>query len=244
MCIGTGPITLIRMALPKPFVPLGACAAMLLLCLPASAFAVKVHTVALGAARKVPYTAPTLAPKSAEDEPGTLRVRPLVIDGRVLEWTAGGMHEITDRSFVVRRVVRLNDALPGEPDTHWIWSLGPWLLVDRVTAHVTVQHLPDFDPAVSQVVWFRDYAAYCGINTTGKHLYAVVAQLGVRRPLVAKALSKWTADDHPTPACADSTWQRQPLQVTFHPTGSDAVSYQLYGLTSALVEGGESADDQ
>ena len=232
------------MALPKPLVPGAVCAAILLCCLPSFAFAAKVHTVALGASRKVPYTAPTLAPKSADDEPGTLRVRPLVIDGRVLEWTAGEMHEITDRSFVVRRVVRLNDALPGERGAHWIWSLGPWLLVDRVKAHITVLHLPDFDPAVSQVVWFRDYAAYCGINTTGKHLYAVAAQLGVRRPLVAKALGKWTADDHPTRACADATWQRQPLQVTFHPTDGNAVSYQLFGLTSALIEEGESPEEE
>ncbi|MGC9293237.1 MAG: hypothetical protein ACP5EP_11055 [Acidobacteriaceae bacterium] len=203
----------------------------------------KVHSVALGAPRTVPYTAPTLSTKTAESAPGTLRVRPLVVDGRVLEWCAGEVHEVTDRSFVVRRAVRLNDALPSEHGAHWIWTLGPWLLVDRMTAHITVLRLPDFDPAVSQATWFRDYAAYCGINSTGKHLYAVVAQLGVRRPLVARALGKWTADDHPTPVCAASTWQRQPLQVTFHPTDGDAVSFQLLGLTSALIEGGESSDD-
>lgn len=229
------------MALPKP---LGTCAAILLFLFSASAFAAKVHTVALGTWRKVPYTAPSLAPKSVDDKLGSLRVRPLVVDGRVLEWTAGEMHEITDRSFVVRRAVRLNDALPGESGAHWEWSLGPWMLVDRVKAHISVLHLADFDPAVSEVVWFRDYAAYCGVNSTGKHLYAVAAQLGVRRPLVAKVLAKWTADDHPTPACAAATWQRQPLQVTFHPTDGDTVSYQLFGLTSALVEEGESADDQ
>jgi hypothetical protein len=203
----------------------------------------KVHSVALGAPRTVSYIAPTLSAKTTEDTPGTLRVRPLVVDGRVQEWTAGEVHEVTDRSFVVRRAVRLNDALPGERGTHWIWALGPWLLVDRMTAHISVQRLPDFDPAVSQVTWFRDYAAYCGINSTGKHLYAVVAQLGVRRPLVAKALGKWTADDHPTPVCTASTWQRQPLQVTFHPTDGGAVSFQLLGLTSALMEGDGATDD-
>jgi hypothetical protein len=51
-------------------------------------------------------------------------------------------------------------------------------------------------------------------------------------------------DDHPTPACAAATWQRQPLQVVFHPTNSTAVSYQIFGLASALVEEGESPDDQ
>ncbi len=229
------------MALPKPFLLLKffSVCSVLFWCLPSFA---KVHTVALGAWRTVLYTAPTLAARP-NTKPTTLRVRPLVVDGRVLEWTAGEMHEVTDRSFVVRRVVRLNDALPGESGAHWIWSLGPWLWVDRAKAHISALHLPEFDPAISDVVWFRDYAAYCGISSTGTHLNAVVAQLGVRRPLVAKALSKWTADDHPTPACAAATWQRQPLQVEFHPTTSAAVSYQLYGLTAALVEEGESAEE-
>lgn len=241
--LGALSTTLIRMALPKPLKPiqLFAACSVLFFCLPSFA---KIHSVALGAWRTVPYTAPTLAAKvDAKAKAATLRVRPLVVDGRVLEWTAGEMHEVTDRSFVVRRVVRLNDALPGESGAHWIWSLGPWLWVDRAKAHVSVLHLPNFDPAISDVVWFRDYAAYCGISATGTHLNAVVAQLSMRRPLVSKVLGKWTADDHPTPTCAAATWQRQPLQVTFHPAGSDAVSYQLFGLTSALIEEGESAEE-
>ncbi len=209
-------------------------------CLPVTA---KVHSVAVGGWRKVAYTPPSTVVATDPAEATTLRVRPLVIDGQVKDWTTGEIHEITDRTFVARRAVKLNDALPEERGAHWIWVLGPWLLVDRTTAHVTVLHLPDFDPAVSQVAWFRDYAAYCGVNSTGKHLYAVVAQLGVRRPLVAKALINWTVDDHPTPACAPATWQRRPLQVAFHPTNGDAVSYKIFGLASALVEGGESPDE-
>jgi hypothetical protein len=215
------------MALPKP---LGVCAVVLSFCLPVAA---KVHSVAVGAWRKVPYTPPSTAVATDSAEATTLRVRPLVIDGQVKDWTTGEIHEITDRTFVARRAVKLNDALPEERGAHWIWVLGPWLLVDRTTAHVTV----------SQVVWFRDYAAYCGVNSTGKHLYAVVAQLGVRRPLAAKALINWTVDDHPTPACAPATWQRRPLQVAFHPTNGDAVNYKIFGLASALVEGGESPDE-
>ncbi len=227
------------MALPKP---LGVCAAILLFCLPLAA---KVHSVAAGGWRRVPYTPPSTSLSADTSAPTTLRVRPLVIDGQVKDWTTGEIHEITDRTFVARRAVRLNDALPEEKGAHWLWVLGPWLLVDRTTAHISVLRLPDFDPAVSEIVWFRDYAAYCGVNSTGKHLYAVVAQLGVRRPLVAKTLAKWTADDHhPTPACGPATWQRRPLQVVFHPTNSDAERYQILGLASALVEGGESPDEQ
>jgi hypothetical protein len=226
------------MAFPKP---LGVCAAFFLLCLPASA---KVHSVLLGAWRKVPYTPPSASSSPNSVEPGTLRVRPLVLDGQVRDWTTGEIHEITARTFVARRAVKLNDALPDEAVAHWLWVLGPWLLVDRATAHVTVLHLPDFDPAVSQVVWFRDYAAYCGVNSTGKHLYAVVSQLGVRHPLVAKPIANWTVDDHPAIACGAAVWERQPLQVVFHPTGSDALTYQIFGLASALVESGDTPDDQ
>ena len=49
----------------------------------------------------------------------------------------------------------LNDALPGDKIEHWIWQRGPWLMVDRVKGSVTALHLPDYDPAVSNVVWFR-----------------------------------------------------------------------------------------
>ena len=62
-----------------------------------------------------------------------------------------------------------------------MWQRGPWLLVDRVTGRVTALKLPDYDPGVSQVSWFRDYAAYCGLTASGKSLYAVVAQVAARK---------------------------------------------------------------
>ena len=108
--------------------------------------------------------------------------------------------------------------------------------MDRVTAHVSDLHLPDFDPALSDVVWFRDEAAYCGLPGTGKHLYAVVAELGVRRPVMTKMLAPWDAEKSATPACAPATWQREPLQVTFHPTGAAAITYALFGRSSAIVD--------
>jgi hypothetical protein len=61
------------------------------------------------------------------------------VDGVLKEWTTGDAHEVTDRSFVVRRAIRLNDALPGDqagPDgrpsekpapaaSRWVWQRGP-----------------------------------------------------------------------------------------------------------------------
>ena len=37
----------------------------------------------------------------------TLKIRPLLVDGLVKEWTTGDAHDVTDRSFVVRRVLRI-----------------------------------------------------------------------------------------------------------------------------------------
>jgi hypothetical protein len=203
----------------------------------------KAHVVALGAAKKVPYSIAGDPAGAAPDEK-ELRVRPLVIDARVKEWTTGESHDVTDRSFAVRRAIRLNDALPTEKSEHWVWQRGPWLLVDRVTGHVTAIKLPDYDPAVSSVVWFRDYAAYCGLTATGRQLYAVVAQVAARKPVLAKKLGAWDPSEHPTPACAASTWQREPLRITFQPTGGAQVSYDLVGISAVLVEDGDESDSE
>jgi hypothetical protein len=117
-----------------------------------------------------------------------------------------------------------------------VWQRGPWLLVDRATGHVTALHLPDYDPGVSQVSWFRDYAAYCGVTASGKSLYAVVAQLAVRKPVLAKKLAAFNPENPSGPACAPPDWQREPLRISFHPTGKDAVSYDFIPGSAVLVE--------
>src|SRR5215831_1659874 len=124
----------------------------------------KIHVVALGSVKLVPYSRAG-DPAGALPDEETLKIRPLVVDGSVKEWTTGEAHDVTDRSFVVRRVLRINNELPGEKPVagnHWVWQRGPWLVVDRVTGHVVALKLPDYDPGVSHVSWFRDYAAYCG----------------------------------------------------------------------------------
>jgi hypothetical protein len=207
----------------------------------------KPHTVGIGAGKHAPYSL-TSDPAGAAPEEKTLHVRPLIVDDKVKEWTTGEVHDITDRSFVVRRALRLNDALPGEKAEHWIWQRGPWIMIDRSNGHVTAMKLPDYDPAVSQVIWFRDYAAYCGLNTGGRQLYAVVAQVGARRPVLAKKIGPWTPTS-PTPgaplvtACAKAVWQRDPLRVSFTPTGvTEPMNFNLVGLSAVLVEDGDTDD--
>jgi hypothetical protein len=220
-----------------------------------AAFAVpthaKTHTVVLGAQRKVPYSK-SGDPAGAAAGEDSLKIRALLVDGVVKEWTTGDAHDVTDRTFVVRRVIRLNDALPSDKSpekaasnpaatfasgaSRWVWQRGPWLLVDRTTGRVTPLRLPDYDPGVSQVSWFRDYAAYCGITSSGKSLYAVVAQVAARKPVLAKKLSAFNANNQLAPSCAAPDWQREPLRITFHPAGRDAVSYDIIPGSAVLVE--------
>jgi hypothetical protein len=152
----------------------------------------------------------------------------------------GDMHEVTDRSFAIRRVMRVNDALPAEKEARWVWEPGPWLLVDRVTGHIAALHLPEFDAAVSTVTWYRDYAAYCGIGTTAKGgLLAIVAQLGARKAVVQKQIGTWPQANHFVPVCAPAEWERTPMRVTIKATGGESYTFDVVGGTSLIEENSE-----
>ena len=227
----------------------------LLASIPLPCFAApKPKSVVLGASRKVSYSKAG-DPSGAAPGETELRIRALFVNGVLKEWTTGDPHDVTDRSFVVRRAIRLNDALPTDtPDqkpapnsasgaSRWVWQRGSWLLVDRATGHITQLKLPDYDSGISQVAWFRDYAAYCGVTPRGKSLYAVVAQISARKPVLAKKLESVDAEDKSAPACAAAEWQREPLKVTFHPAGKDAVSYDIVPGSAVLVEDSDDDDE-
>ncbi len=72
--------------------------------------ATRVHVIALGK-----WTSVQWFPGGADDKPLTLKIRALVVDGRVKEFVLGAPHEVTDRLFVVRRMFRVNDSLPTIP---------------------------------------------------------------------------------------------------------------------------------
>jgi hypothetical protein len=203
----------------------------------------KVHTVTLGPSRRVSYVPTDATAETKSDESSTLRIRALYVDDRQKEWTTGEVHDVTDRTFTVRRALRLNDALPTDPALHWVWEPGPWLMVDRITGHITALHLPDFDSTVSNAVWFRDYAAYCGIGTTARGgLYAIVAQLGARKAVVQKKIGDWPQSNHFIPVCQPAKWQRLPMRVTIQPTSGEATTYAVFGSTS-LIEEGDNSDE-
>jgi hypothetical protein len=96
-----------------------------------------------------------------------LKIRPLIVDGRIKEYVMGLSHEVTDRLFVVRRVFRMNDSLPQDSDVRWQWQRGGWLVVDRLTGRISPVVLAEFDASNSAASWYRDYVAYCGIADCG-----------------------------------------------------------------------------
>jgi len=178
-------------------------------------------------------------------QPLDVKIRALYVDTRLKEYTTGLPHEVTEGLFVVRRMFRLNDTLPGETaaTTRWTWERGGWLLVDRVTGRVTQIVLPEFDPFYSAPSWYRDYIAYGGVSDDGKKLFAVVAQLGRRKPILKKALGEADGDDMPDSECPAPAWQRQPTRVTFEPLENQKLTYSLRGHVADVVNDAEDDDE-
>jgi hypothetical protein len=58
---------------------------------------------------------------------------------------------------------------------------------------------------------------------------------------LARKLEAFDAGDHPDPVCAAPEWQREPLRIAFHPTGKDAVGYDIVPGSAVLVE--ETSDE-
>ena len=196
----------------------------------------KPHITAFGKWTSVQWL-PDAGPGAADGKPLTLKVRPLLVDARVKEFTLGPPHDVTDRLFVVRRAFRVNDSLPQESAAppHWEWQRGGWLLVDRVTGRISPINLPEFDLVYSDVTWYRDYAAYCGISDDNKQIYAVVAQINRRKPVVKWLVgeAKFTVETQqwqiPDSACKLPDWQRSPARVTFEANPSTKRTYVIRG---------------
>jgi len=174
-----------------------------------------------------------------------LKVRGLFVDTRLREYTTGSPHELTDRLFVVRRAFRVNDALPSETANaiRWQWQRGGWLLVDRLTGRVSQLSLPEFDPFYSTASWYRDYIAYCGVSDDGKKLYAVVAQVGRRKPILKKDAGEPAGADEPDSECPPPVWERTPLRVTFEPDDDQKLVFSIRGRVVDVVNEAENAEE-
>ncbi|GAC1654419.1 MAG: hypothetical protein NVS9B15_15120 [Acidobacteriaceae bacterium] len=198
--------------------------------LSACAFA-KVHVITFSPWQKV-----KLVTGDNEDALYDMWVRTLFVDARMREFTVGEPHDITDRLFVVRRAYRVNDTLPTDEAKHkvWRWQRGGWLLVDRVTGSVKQLALPEFDTYYSTASWFRDYVAYCGLSDSADKLYAMVVEVGRRKPVVKKVLGSAQTNNQPDSECASPEWSRKPMAVLFAPVGREKVSFTVRGRLAEI----------
>jgi hypothetical protein len=166
-----------------------------------------------------------------EEQPVEIKVRALLVNSEVKEFTMGDPHEVTDRVFVVRRAFRINDSLPADedpkPKPQWSWRPGGWLMVQRGSASISKLNLPEFDAYSSDAVWFRDYAAYCGISDDGSQVHAMVVQIGRRKPVLKKLLGPAKMAELPNSECESPEWQKNPARVTFQIKGGQKVSYEI-----------------
>ncbi len=207
----------------------------------ATAAATKVHVITFGKWTSVPW----IRDSGPDAKPVVIRIRALVVDGRVKEYALGAPHEVTERLFVVRRVFRVNDSLPEDSGPRWQWQRGGWLLVDRQTGHVSPINLPEFDAFYSAGSWYRDYIAYCGVAEDGKKTFAMVAQVGRRKPALKKPLSNdgVAEDAAPDSACPAPSWQRSPVRVSFEPTGGVKQTFAIHGHGVDLVSDAEEEEE-
>jgi hypothetical protein len=173
----------------------------------------------------------------AEGKTLSMQVRALYVGGSPREFTIGEPRDITDRLFVVRRAYRINDRLPEDPKKlpSWRWQRGGWLLVDRQSGRVSELKLPYFDPFYSAASWYRDYVAYCGLSDDAEKLYAIVARIGDRQPVVRKELGPAKGAEMPDSECDPPTWQRPPVHVTFAPKGGQPVTFAIRGRGGDLL---------
>jgi hypothetical protein len=203
---------------------------VLSLLLTTCAFA-KVHTVTFSPWQKV-----KLVTGDNEDKLYDMWVRTLFVDGRMREFVMGEPHDITDRMFVVRRAYRVNDTLPTDSPGKktWRWQRGGYLLVDRFTGGVKALNLPEFDTYYSSATWFRDYVAYCGVSDNTDKLYAVVFQVGRRKPVLKKQIGTPQDNHAPDSECDNPIWERKPMRVTFAPAQQEKLSFVVRGRMAEI----------
>ena len=199
--------------------------------------AAKPHVVALGH-----WTSVSVRSEEHEKQPTVVKTRALYVDSRAKEFTFGGAHDVTERTFVVQRIYRMNNSLPQQAgSTQWEWQRGGWLLVDRISGKIQQLALAEFDPDSSVANWFRDYAAYCGISDDGQTMYAMIMQIGRRKPLLKKSIG---SSNESQPACPIPVWDRDPIRVTFTQAADRKLTFSVKSravdaITQDESEGGE-----
>jgi len=205
----------------------------------AASAATRVHVITFGKWTSVQW----FRDFGTDDKPALIKIRPLRVDGCVKEYALGAPHEVSERLFVVRRAFRVNDSLPEDSGPHWRWQRGGWLLVDRLTGHISTVNLPEFDVYYSSASWYRDYDAYCGVADDGKETYAIVAQISRRKAVLKLQLSDTDVAEDAAPDSACTAWQRSPVRVSFETAGSAKQTFAIRGHVVDVVNDAEDEEE-
>ncbi|PYX36538.1 MAG: hypothetical protein DMG75_10125 [Acidobacteria bacterium] len=110
------------------------------------------------------------------------------------------------------------------------------MLVDRATGHLSQISLPNFDLTYSATSWYRDYISYCGLSEDGKTVYAIVAQVGRRKPILKKSVGEVKDDGKAAYECSTPTWQRQPVRVSFQSQEGQKLTFTVRGHAVDVVD--------
>jgi len=71
---------------------------------------------------------------------------------------------------------------------------------------------------LSVASWYRAYIAYGGESEDETHLYAMVMQIGVRKPILRKEFDARATPATADPVCAPPAWRRKPIRIDFNLT--------------------------
>jgi hypothetical protein len=105
--------------------------------------------------------------------------------------------------------------------------------------------LPNFDAFYFLASWYRDYAASCGVSDDGAKVFAIVAQLGRKKPILKRELGPVKDAEMPDPQCLAPDWQRQPVRVTFVPAGAQKLTFNIRGHAADLaLIAGDTGDEE
>jgi hypothetical protein len=79
----------------------------------------------------------------------------------------------------------------------------------------------------------------------GKKTFAMVAQIGRRKPVLKKPLSDNSLAEGAAPdsACPAPSWQRSPVRVTFEPVGSGKQTFAIRGHVVGVVNDAEEDEE-
>jgi len=116
-----------------------------------------------------------------------LKVPGILVDGNLKEYAVGQTHEVPRNGSWLAGHSASTTRLPVKiRRNNGVGNAGGWLLVDRASGRISTVTLPlmdSFYSVYSVDTWYRDYVAYCGVSEDGRKVFAVVTQLGRRKPL-------------------------------------------------------------